>query len=113
MNRRSFLGDMLKAGVGAMLLPSATTYARRWVRTNDIWAATPSPVILDSQLTCGSISRCQIKHLTAAEMEKLFVQDFFYGKSIQDSIKMHELEMEMIRAVPAPTSFYDFVMSRS
>lgn len=32
MNRRSFLAAILKAGVGAAILPAATTYARRWVR---------------------------------------------------------------------------------
>lgn len=33
MNRRSFLADMLKAGVGAMILPPAVTYARHWKPT--------------------------------------------------------------------------------
>lgn len=32
MNRRSFLTGMLKAGVASMILPSAATYARRWVK---------------------------------------------------------------------------------
>lgn len=34
MNRRGFLSSMLKAGVGAMILPPALTYARRWVPTS-------------------------------------------------------------------------------
>lgn len=33
MNRRGFLGAMLKAGVGAMILPPAVTYARQWKPT--------------------------------------------------------------------------------
>lgn len=32
MNRRSFLLSMLKAGVAAMALPAAVTYARNWKR---------------------------------------------------------------------------------
>src|SRR5687768_6708835 len=110
MNRRGFLKSILKAGVSAMVLPAATTYARRWVKTNYIWGFVPSPVIVD--LNCGSITRAQINHLSSEELQKIFVQDFFYGKSIQDSIKMHDLEMEMIRTVKPPTSLYDFVMSR-
>jgi hypothetical protein len=30
MNRRSFVSDMLRAGVAAMFLPSALTYRRTW-----------------------------------------------------------------------------------
>lgn len=30
MNRRSFLTQMLKAGVGFSILPAAATYARQW-----------------------------------------------------------------------------------
>lgn len=30
MNRRSFLTGILKAGVSAMILPSALTYSRNW-----------------------------------------------------------------------------------
>lgn len=35
MNRRGFLGAMLKAAVGAAILPAAATYARRWARAKD------------------------------------------------------------------------------
>lgn len=45
MNRRGFLTQLLKAGVGAAILPSATTYARRWVRT-------ASGVLIDSEYSC-------------------------------------------------------------
>lgn len=33
MNRRSFLSAMIKAAAGAMILPSAVTYARTWKPT--------------------------------------------------------------------------------
>lgn len=35
MNRRSFLGDILRIGVGSMILPSALSYTRRWKRIED------------------------------------------------------------------------------
>lgn len=37
MNRRGFLGAMLKAGVSAMVLPTATTYARKWVKSDSLF----------------------------------------------------------------------------
>lgn len=37
MNRRGFLDSILKAGVGAMILPTAVTYARTWKRSKYIW----------------------------------------------------------------------------
>lgn len=37
MNRRGFLDSILKAGVGAMILPSAVTYARAWKRSRYLW----------------------------------------------------------------------------
>ena len=33
VNRRGFLGSMLQAGVAAMFLPKALTYARAWKKT--------------------------------------------------------------------------------
>lgn len=30
MNRRGFLSSILKAGIGAMILPAAVTYRREW-----------------------------------------------------------------------------------
>lgn len=33
MNRRGFLGALLKAGIGAAILPPALTYARKWKAT--------------------------------------------------------------------------------
>lgn len=42
MNRRSFLSNVLKAGVSIMILPSAVTYGRRWVmQTNGMWTINP------------------------------------------------------------------------
>jgi hypothetical protein len=35
MNRRGFLTSILKAGVAAMVLPSAVTYARQWKKTDN------------------------------------------------------------------------------
>ena len=32
MNRRSFLSNILKAGVSAMILPTAATYTRQWTK---------------------------------------------------------------------------------
>lgn len=32
MNRRGFLSSMLRAGVGAAILPAAVTYGRRWIK---------------------------------------------------------------------------------
>lgn len=36
MNRRGFLGAMLRAGVAAMALPAAKTYARIWSPPKEI-----------------------------------------------------------------------------
>lgn len=43
MNRRSFISSMLRAGVAAMVLPSATTYARHWVQpvSRELWVPNP------------------------------------------------------------------------
>lgn len=94
MNRRSFLNQILKAAVGATILPPATTYARRWVRVRD--------VIVPE--TCGFITKVEFSHLTFEELNKMvfdlararvieranldvaqqreFVDSFFFGKPI-------------------------------
>ncbi len=35
MNRRGFLQSIIKAGVGAAILPSAVTYGRKWVKPSN------------------------------------------------------------------------------
>lgn len=37
MNRRNFLSSILKAGIGAAILPSAVTYARKWIKTETLF----------------------------------------------------------------------------
>ncbi len=41
MNRRGFLSSILKAGVGAMILPSALTYQRNWIKSTDLYLPNP------------------------------------------------------------------------
>lgn len=41
-SRRGFLFGILRAGIGAMVLPAATTYARSmWIRREFIWEPNP------------------------------------------------------------------------
>lgn len=47
MNRRNFISNLLKVGAAFAILPSATTYARKWVQTD---SAIVVPV---SELTTG------------------------------------------------------------
>lgn len=48
MNRRGFLGGILKAGIGAMILPSALTYTRNWSKPygNLIWYSEASESLI-------------------------------------------------------------------
>lgn len=102
MNRRGFLGAMLKAGVGAMLLPSATTYARRWVESSSgiryvepklivpFWSQTMRSSLLVDQGYLEALKQvrpfCPVfetKESIAAQ--KAFVQDFFFSKPIAEN----------------------------
>lgn len=48
VSRRNFIRDLLAAGAGFSILPSALTYARRWVRsgTGAIWVIKWDPIDL-------------------------------------------------------------------
>jgi hypothetical protein len=42
VNRRGFLSVLGKATAGFSILPAATTYSRRWVRTECLWRPNPA-----------------------------------------------------------------------
>lgn len=41
MKRRAFFNTLGKAIAGFSVLPAATTYARKWKRTENVWQANP------------------------------------------------------------------------
>lgn len=56
MNRRNFLGKLLAAGAAFSVLPSATTYARNWVKREALWIPNPDYVTAEYEIQwIGSI----------------------------------------------------------
>lgn len=55
MNRRSFLTQMLKTGVGFSILPAAATYARQWRFNRD--SGLELPYVIEFQRCMDGIYR--------------------------------------------------------
>lgn len=95
MNRRGFLGAMLKAGVSAMVLPSAATYARKWVTSPGGIRFVEPKLIVPFWMQTQRSSMCVDQGYLAAlrefrdatnfsftggeDQRRAFVQDFFFG----------------------------------
>lgn len=97
MTRKGFLTAMLRAGVGAMVLPTAVTYARTWKQERVFWepSLTPSQRAFFESRTrvTVDISRCRAFHYcdvtipTRQELEAIFasmnqaptLDDLFHG----------------------------------
>lgn len=66
MNRRGFLDSILKAGVAAMILPPALTYARKWkLSPSNVWTITMLPTVNHYQE--GILKRGEIFPMTREE----------------------------------------------
>lgn len=65
-NRRSFISDIIKAGVGAMVLPFAATYARTWKPTeNGIY-------VLNYEMSADAGTRTSFTRMTPTEFKRIF-----------------------------------------
>lgn len=63
MNRRGFFSTLAKAVAGFTILPAATTYARNWTPTENLWVPNPEWENADYEIKWASFAGIMAKAL--------------------------------------------------